>query len=406
MKVALLNEKYFPYISGGAERSLKVLAEALPARGATPVVITVCPGPAERTAVVDGVRVHSLPVRNFFWPVDGRARPRWKLAAYHLRDSLDRSRSREIRRMLERIGPDVVHTNNLSGLGILTWRAAKSLALPVVHTLRDHYLMCPFSVRHRRGRDCPATCLDCVPFALRNRRLSRLVDVAVGNSRDILEPHLAAGYFACAGETRVIYNASATSCAGQPGAPAEPGVVTFAFLGRITREKGIENLLAATRSLPDRGWRLLIAGDGVRAYVERLRTRFSRRNISWLGWVDPAEIYRAADWVIVPSLWREPLPRVILEAHGCGVPVAASNRGGIPEVVAHGRTGLLYDPAAPAALAGLLKRLADGEWRAADFRSACISAAARYRPGRMAGDYLRAYAKAAALTACRGGRGR
>ena len=92
----------------------------------------------------------------------------------------------------------------------------------------------------------------------------------------------------------------------------------FAFLGRTAREKGNEALLEATRSLPEKGWRLLIAGDGARAYLERLRSRFAGGNLAGLGRVDPAEIYRRADWVVVPSLWREPLPRVVLEAHGWG----------------------------------------------------------------------------------------
>lgn len=401
MKVALLNEKYHPYISGGAERSLKILAEALRTSGAEPEIVTVSPDPVNHVAEVEGIRVHYLAGRNLFCPFDGHKRSCWKLWAYHVRDAFNGSMAREVRHALERIGPDVVHTNNLSGLGILSWKVAKAMDLPIVHTLRDHFLMCVYSARYRRGRTCTSTCPDCIAFARRNRRLSRMVDVVVGNSRDILEPHLDAGYFRGTKATRVIYNASATGVADAAN-DTEPMVrneTTFAFLGRITREKGIELLLEATEALPGLGWRLVVAGEGNGAYVEELKRRYRSPNISWLGWVEPAEVYREADWVVVPSLWREPLPRVVLEAHGWGVPVVASKRGGIPEVVEHRTTGLLFDPDSPNALSELLFQIYLKEWRATDFRSACLSAGKRYHPSKLASEYLDVYAGALARVA-------
>jgi glycosyltransferase involved in cell wall biosynthesis len=70
-----------------------------------------------------------------------------------------------------------------------------------------------------------------------------------------------------------------------------------------------------------------------------------------------ANVYSRFDLLVVPSLWPENSPLVIHEAFLAGVPVVASRIGGIPELVADGVNGVLYDPASPAALAGALRGL-------------------------------------------------
>ena len=393
MKIAIFNEKYYPNVSGGAEKSVKVLADALRNRGIAPEVVTLSPEAKARVDSVDGVRVHYLALQNFFWPFDGKRRSRWRMWAYHARDAMNVTIVANAMRVLDDIRPDLVHTNNLSGLSILLWQAVKARSLPLVHTLRDYFLMCPFSARFRAGRNCEKPCPECAPFAVLGRRSSRRVEAVVGNSHDILDSHLAAGYFKATPLRSVIYNASTVRADTGKPAPSPSGrqEVTFAYLGRITPEKGIEQLLNATRVLPNSGWRLLIAGDGDESYVSDLRRRFGSPSIIWLGWVNAADVYRQTDWVLVPSLWREPLPRVILEAHSLGIPVIASNKGGNSEVVSHRRTGLVFDPGNPGALPKLLTEILSGMHSSKKFRSACLAASGVYKPERLAGDYIAVY---------------
>lgn len=63
-----------------------------------------------------------------------------------------------------------------------------------------------------------------------------------------------------------------------------------------------------------------------------------------------------ADLLVIPSLWLETGPLVLLEAWACRVPVIASNRGGIAELVNSGRGGLLFEAGDHRALAGILRR--------------------------------------------------
>lgn len=108
--------------------------------------------------------------------------------------------------------------------------------------------------------------------------------------------------------------------------------------------------------------RLLILGEGpLRAELEALAVRLGiSGSVLFAGFQpDPARWLGALD-VFALSSWGEGMGSVVLEAMACRVPVVATSAGGIPEVVEHGRTGLLVPPRDPAALAGaLLSALGD-----------------------------------------------
>jgi glycosyltransferase involved in cell wall biosynthesis len=125
------------------------------------------------------------------------------------------------------------------------------------------------------------------------------------------------------------------------------------YMGRLSREKGADLLLAA---LPD-GATLLIAGDGPeRATLERA----AGERVRFLGEVRGAarrELLAAADVLAVPSR-EDGAPTVIREAQAAGLAVIATRVGGVPELIADGETGLVCDPD-PSGIRTALVRLAD-----------------------------------------------
>ncbi len=145
----------------------------------------------------------------------------------------------------------------------------------------------------------------------------------------------------------------------------DPDRPIVAFVGRITRQKGVGHLVAAAHRISPDAQIVLCAGapdtpriaEETRLAVAELAA--ARPGVVWiqrmLEATEVQQILSRAAVFVCPSVY-EPLGIVNLEAMACGTAVVASDVGGIPEVVEHGRTGLLvhYDEADPTAFrAGL-----------------------------------------------------
>ena len=165
-------------------------------------------------------------------------------------------------------------------------------------------------------------------------------------------------------------------------------------LGRISSWKGQGVLVEALARGPlrDSDTHAVIAGapwPGQEQHLTALVELASRLGVSdrvrFLGFRDDVEnLYGAADAVVVPSTSPDPLPNAALEAAAAGCCVVASDHGGLPEIVSHGETGLLFAPgdgdALARALAGLL---ADPRQAARLGAAAAADVRARFAPERL-----------------------
>ena len=132
----------------------------------------------------------------------------------------------------------------------------------------------------------------------------------------------------------------------------DPDKPVVAFVGRITRQKGVAHLLKAAQAFDEDIQLILCAGapdtEEIAAETEGLvdKLKASRDGVFWIQEMMPAEkvreVYSLADVFVCPSIY-EPLGIVNLEAMACETAVVASRVGGIPEVVVDGETGVLVD---------------------------------------------------------------
>jgi glycosyltransferase involved in cell wall biosynthesis len=146
------------------------------------------------------------------------------------------------------------------------------------------------------------------------------------------------------------------------------------YVGKLAPNKGTSHLVqVAERAGLE--WPLVIVGDGPDRSLLEEAARRSSRDIRLIGWVDRQQ---ATAWLahasvlVFTSRGPESLSRVLLEGSALGVPIAALNTGGTPDIVRHGETGLLST--SPAALADDVRRLASD----AALRNELGTAAARW----------------------------
>ena len=148
--------------------------------------------------------------------------------------------------------------------------------------------------------------------------------------------------------------------------PPGGGPVVFAMVSRLLREKGVEDFVTAARALHEEGvcLRALLVGrpdpDNPNTCTEaELHAWSAAGDVEWLGHCeDIAAVWRMAHVCVLPSYYREGVPKTLLEAQACARAVITTDMPGCRDVVSDGDNGVLVPPRSPQALAAAMRRLA------------------------------------------------
>jgi glycosyltransferase involved in cell wall biosynthesis len=265
---------------------------------------------------------------------------------------------REFCRALDDFSPDVVHFHNIVGLSIGLIDECYRRRIPTAMTLHDYWGICfKNTLLKNNGNICKQgglVCLDCremlagrlpLPSPVRNAHILlalRQVDRLITPSRYVAAQYAANGV--PHDKITVIQNGIDT----ENFAPVQrsSAELTLGFIGHLGKHKGLDVLLHALSLMNARQVRLLVVGTGEDA--EWLQTFSHERAldpyVTFLGHVENlriATIYQQIDVLVVPSVWPENSPVTITEAMASGIPVIASDVGGISELVEDGVTGYL-----------------------------------------------------------------
>ena len=156
------------------------------------------------------------------------------------------------------------------------------------------------------------------------------------------------------------------------------GGFKFFYAGRISKEKNLENLLDAFRTLngdSDFNAQLILAGDG--PHLDELKKEYANEHIIFTGRLDGEELARAyagADFFVFPSL-TDTFGNAVLEAHASGLPAIVSGEGGPCEIVRSHKSGLVVDARRPAELAAALRSVRHNDTLRGELRAGALAKA-------------------------------
>jgi glycosyltransferase involved in cell wall biosynthesis len=278
-----------------------------------------------------------------------------------------------IRRRIDEVRPDLMHTHNLHPqISPAAYYAAALGNVAAVHTLHSYKMMCPKGQLFREGHLCELCVGKTIawPGVMRGcYRGSRAATAAVaavfglhrivGTWKDKVDLYFAQTEFAK--RKYVESGLPENKIRVKPNFVADAGVGLgdggyALFVGRLNEEKGVPVLLDAWRSI-GLSLPLQICGTGP---LESIVRSAKVPGVEYLGVRPLTEILKRmkrAVVVIVPSVWYEGTPRTTVEAYACGTPVIASRLGAMELNVKHGVTGLHFEPGNAAALAGQVRML-------------------------------------------------
>ncbi len=144
--------------------------------------------------------------------------------------------------------------------------------------------------------------------------------------------------------------------------------IIFGFFGPVQPYKGVHVLIDAFNRLPQGLARLLIFGTGASDYVSRL-IRQAKPGVEFRGAFDDlGKMLAEFDVAVVPPIWEDNAPLVVLESQAAGKPIIGADIGGIPDFVRHNVNGLLFKAGDAGDLARKMKELADSSYLVEHFR--------------------------------------
>lgn len=348
MRILSISSFYPPFVIGGAEMCAQNLTDWFVANGHEAAVLTAAPTPADEAwgAQKDGYTVYRVGTPHLYPVAAANRQPGWKKPLWHFQDLFDPRNEAAFDRAIADFKPDFIHIHWIQGLGYNGLKVIAKHDIPTAITLHDLALACVRTTMFRGTDECVGQCGTCrfsaktkLGFLKQVPRLGFISPSQANMDRvmDLL-PLASYPHFTILNPNR--YPAPTTG--------HEPDAVTrLVFTGRLEETKGINFLLEILEPLAaDYRFTLVVMGKGPEE--EGLRARYGHHD--WLtlaGHVSQQQVsdtMAAADLLIVPSLWAENSPGVVIQALANGLPVMGSNKGGLPELIEPGVNGMLVEP--------------------------------------------------------------
>lgn len=412
MRVLLAAHQFFPEHYAGVEIVTLGLAKELRRRGHETFVLAPkrsIPGNDIEPGETEDYEFEGVPVRRVGRPKEGVARP------YTL-DYRNEVMAERVREYMREVRPDIVHAEHFQGLSARTIPVFKEPGVPLVYTATDFWTVCPVvDLRRHDGVMCTGPelthCARCIASRYPGTRMKAVIDrapdAAIRAAGALAETPLSKvshplrqvgalrerpGYIREKMElvdriivyTHLMRDLLLKNGIGKGKIEVSPygidtsrlvdvarnrrpsGKLRVGFVGTLAPHKGCDILIKAFKLLPpDVDATLDIYGnlERFKPFIKQMRRiAGDDERINFAGPFQRervGEVFSDLDTLVVPSRWYENQPGVILEGFAAGMPVVATDLGGMSEFVHHEKNGLLFEPEDARDLARQLRRLAE-----------------------------------------------
>lgn len=341
MKICVINSLFEPYSRGGVEVVVQNIIDALRAAGHEIFLITL--GRKKEKEMQGLFVIYRLKPINIFSFIDIQKKPFFLRAPWHIIDTLNIASAKKVQKILESEKPDIVMTHNLKGIGYLVPHIIKKMNIRHVHYIHDVQLSRPSGLM-LFGQEKPFLILDKV-YEKVCRHLFGSPNIIISPSKWLMDYYVKRGFFYHS--KKIVLPNPIKGAKQELLRQAQDAVkTTFLYVGQIEKSKGIEFLVETMKSLEINNWALKIIGDGT--LLNRVREMtYGDDRFQVYGYIKHSGlsgIYNQADFTIVPSLCYENSPTVIYESFSHGVPVIASDIGGVAELMKDNVNGFTFVP--------------------------------------------------------------
>lgn len=285
---------------------------------------------------------------------------------------------KKIMQVIDAFKPDIVHMNNINfQLTPSIIYGIKKKGIPLVQTVHDYQMICPNHLLYNFDKNTP--CEKCVKGShinciknkcIHSSMIKSIIGVIEAKFYSLLKTYKKVDLFVCPsnflenkllsargyykGKTKTIHNFIDKEKFTDTALKVDSYIV---FVGRLSKEKGIENIAETAKLLPQHTF--VVAGSGPDEGMLK-----DIPNIKLAGFLTGdklTELMGNAKVLLLPSVCYENCPLSILEAQCMGVPVVTMNFGGMAELVKDGVTGTLVTEPTPHGLALKLKETIENE---------------------------------------------
>lgn len=354
MKICMIEERYPPDFSGGASIYVKNIVDALSEMGHKVTVITTKPYENLKsfnpTIIVEGnIKIIRFVPVNIYDIYKANKVPFVIKPIFHAINLWNFFQYRTIKNFLKIENPDIVHIHSFDGLSISLFDSINNIGIPSMVTLHGCALLCPKTLLVRSSNQI---CYTPHPFCaiyrvIRKRIINSKPTIVTAPSQFILDIFTLNGFFKYSDKRIIKLGIDSKKFSGakkkRNNAKADFDIL---FIGRLGWHKGVHILIKAFQQLTNNNIRLHIVGWGdYENFLKKICENDKR--IIFHGKISNTEIekiYQICDITVVPSICYENSPIVIYESFCAGVPIIASNIGGIPELIDEGYNGYLFEP--------------------------------------------------------------